>query len=68
MAKITIVFETNNAAFGEGELDRSMEIVAVLERMVHRVLDSGILPAPKDSNGNTIGTVTYEDEDIVRGR
>jgi hypothetical protein len=65
MSTITIVIETENAAF---DGDPVAELQAVLRRMVSRLDEADLLPAPKDSNGNTVGTVTYEEDPDARYR
>jgi hypothetical protein len=61
MSSITIVINTDNAAFDGGNgADEPLELACILRAMADRVLSSGILPAPKDSNGNTVGEVSYE--------
>lgn len=54
--RITIVFETGNASFSEQPY--GLALARVLRRMADRAEQAGMLPAPKDCNGNTIGTVT----------
>ena len=55
--RITIVIETGNAAFVEGP---ASELASVLRAMADRIEVAGIPPAPKDSNGNVVGSVTVE--------
>lgn len=55
--RITIIFETGNAAFEDAP---ASEIAEVLRRMATRVEEAGLLPAPKDRNGNVIGSVSVE--------
>lgn len=55
--RFTIVIETGNAAFEDSPTE---ELAKTLERMATRVRESGIMPAPRDSNGNTVGSVTVE--------
>ena len=55
--RITIVIETGNAAFDDAP---ASELANVLRAMADRMEVAGILPAPKDSNGNVVGSVTVE--------
>lgn len=60
MARFTVTFETDGAAFEDGFEGRA-EIEAVLRKLATRVWESddeeGLI---RDSNGNTIGSWTYE--------
>lgn len=55
--RITIVIETGNAAFNDAP---ASELANVLRAMADRIEVAGIPPAPKDSNGNVVGSVTVE--------
>ena len=55
--RITIVIETGNAAFDAAP---ASEIASVLRAMADRIEVAGLPPAPKDSNGNVVGSVTVE--------
>ena len=55
--RITIVIETGNAAFGDAP---ASELASVLRAMADRIEAAGLPPAPKDSNGNVVGSVTVE--------
>ena len=55
--RITIVIETGNAAFAEAP---ASELANVLRTMADRIEAAGLPPAPKDSNGNVVGSVTVE--------
>lgn len=55
--RITIVIETGNAAFDDAP---ASELANVLRKMADRIEVGGIPPAPKDSNGNVVGSVTVE--------
>ena len=55
--RITIVIETGNAAFDAAQ---ATELASVLRAMADRVEEAGLLPAPKDSNGNVVGSATVE--------
>ena len=57
--RITIVIETGNAAFDDGP---ATEVAAILRRMADRMEETGVLPAPRDSNGNTVGSVTIKSQ------
>jgi len=61
--KLTIVINTDNAAFDEGNVE--LEVVGILLRLVKRVEDSGKIPDGErlvDSNGNTVGELSYKEE------
>lgn len=68
---IRIKFSTANAAFCEEDGDYGQfenELRDVLEKAVLQILDQrapAMNPSTKlmDSNGNSIGTVTYEEEE-----
>lgn len=53
----TIVIETGNAAFEE---QPATEIGRILRAMADRIELCGVLPVPRDSNGNKCGSVTIE--------
>lgn len=53
--RITICFDTRTSGF---EASPATEIAGVLRRMADRIEYSGILPAPKDRNGQVIGYTT----------
>ena len=55
--RITIVIETGNAAFDDAP---ASELASVLRTMADRIEVAGIPPAPRDSNGNVVGSVTVE--------
>ena len=55
--RITIVIETGNAAFDDAP---ASELANVLRTMADRIEAAGLPPAPKDSNGNVVGSVTVE--------
>lgn len=57
-ARITIVIETGNAAFDDAP---ASEISRILRAMADRMESHGMLPAPRDANGNTCGTVTVQE-------
>lgn len=64
MARFTVTFETDGAAFEDGFEGRA-EVQTVLRKLADRVWGSddeqGLI---RDSNGNTVGSWTYErDED-----
>lgn len=65
MARFTVMFETDRAAFEDGYGGRA-EIKAVLRKLATRVWESddeeGLI---RDSNGNTIGSWTYERDGAV---
>ena len=65
MARFTVMFETDSAAFKDGYAGRA-EIEAVLRKLATRVWESydeeGLI---RDSNGNTIGSWTYERDGAV---
>lgn len=58
--KISIVITTGNAAFGD-EAEGHLEVARILRAMAERMESHGILPVPKDSNGNVVGSVTVEE-------
>lgn len=53
----TIIIETSNAAFDDAP---ASEIARILREMAARIEDAGILPVPRDSNGNKCGSVSFE--------
>ena len=55
--RITIIIETDNAAFDDSPTG---EIARILRVMADRIEEAGIPPVPKDSNGNVVGSVTVE--------
>lgn len=55
--RITIKFETGNAAFDDSPTG---EIARILRSMADRIEEAGLLPAPRDINGNVVGSVTVE--------
>ena len=55
--RITIVIETGNAAFDDAP---ASALANVLRTMADRIEVAGLPPAPKDSNGNVVGSVTVE--------
>lgn len=55
--RITIIIETDNAAFGDSPTG---EIARILRAMADRIEVAGVPPVPKDSNGNVVGSVTVE--------
>ena len=55
--RITIVIETGNAAFDDAP---ASELANVLRKMADRIEVAGLPPAPRDSNGNVVGSVTVE--------
>ena len=55
--RITIVIETGNAAFDDAP---ASELANVLRKMADRIEVAGLPPAPKDSNGTVVGSVTVE--------
>ena len=55
--RITIIIETDNAAFGDSPTG---EIARILRAMADRIEVAGIPPVPKDINGNVVGSVTVE--------
>ena len=57
--RLTIVIDTGNAAFGEEE--GHLEVARILRAMAERMESHGILPVPKDHNGNVCGSVTVEE-------
>lgn len=64
MASFTVTFNANGSAFDDG-YDGRAEIEAILRTLADRIWnatdDAGLI---RDSNGNTIGSWTYErDED-----
>ena len=68
---ITIQFETENAAFGENDHDTFIEAAHILHKAAEDVMyqaeiqnNSGctltkLIEPIRDTNGNTIGTLTY---------
>ena len=56
--RITITFETGNAAFDDAP---ASEIAAILRRLADAIEETGDLPNPRDTNGNRVGTSTIED-------
>jgi len=55
--QVRIVIETGNAAFDDAP---ATEIAAILRRMADRIEETGLLPVPRDSNGNKCGHVHHE--------
>lgn len=51
----TIVIETKGAAFEESP---ASEIARILREMADRIESHGILPVPRDVNGNICGSVS----------
>jgi len=62
-----IEFETDNDAF---QPNARMEIMAILREIISRVDDGDDIRARPiiDSNGNTVGRVTWDDERGQEGR
>lgn len=52
----TIVIETNGAAFEDAP---ASEIARILREMADRIESHGILPVPRDINGNKCGSVSF---------
>jgi hypothetical protein len=55
--RITIELETGNAAFDDSPTG---EIARILRAMADRIEEVGMLPVPRDINGNVVGSVTIE--------
>ncbi len=53
-----IVIETSNAAFDD---EPASEIARILRAMADRIEETGILPLPRDINGNRCGSVSCEE-------
>lgn len=52
-----IVIDTANAAFDE---EPASEIARILRSMADRIEETGLLPVPRDINGNKCGSVSVE--------
>lgn len=55
--RIIIVLETKGEAYSAGS---AVEVARILREMATRMEDEGLLPAPRDTNGNVCGSVTCE--------
>lgn len=65
MASFTVTFNANGSAFDDG-YDGRAEIEAVLTDLADRVFRSeDVKGLIRDSNGNTIGSWTYERDGTV---
>lgn len=53
----TIVIETSGAAFDDAP---ASEIARILREMADRIESHGLLPVPRDVNGNKCGTVSVQ--------
>ena len=63
MAKFTLTFDCNNAAF-DGNID--LEIASVLQQIVNRIEDrplTGFFETVRDVNGNNIGRYALKNDD-----
>lgn len=60
MARITVTIDTDNAAFGPDTEGEAQEVAIVINRLSHRVLETGaIFEVPEailDTNGNRVGS------------
>lgn len=57
--RFTIVIQTGNAAFEDAP---ATEVARILRAMADRMESCGMLPVPRDANGNKCGSVTTETE------
>jgi hypothetical protein len=61
---VTIQFETDNAAFADG--NAHAEIAAILRELADKFEDRRYVTKVYDTNGNVVGSVTWERTDLVR--
>jgi len=59
MHKVTIVIETENAAFADGP-HPGVEVASILDNLAEAFRDNVIPHLIRDSNGNTVGTCRVE--------
>lgn len=55
--RYTVTIETRGAAFDDAP---EFEVARILRAMADRLESSGILPAPRDTNGNVCGSSRFE--------
>jgi hypothetical protein len=56
--KLNITIDCSNAAFGDTDAERHAELATILARLAASI-EAGHVPEKlRDSNGNTVGTVT----------
>lgn len=55
MKKVTIVIETENAAFADGP-HPGVEVASILDNLSETFREGGIPRVVQDSNGNVVGT------------
>jgi len=54
----TIIIETSGAAFDDAP---ASEIARILRAMANRIEETGLLPVPRDLNGNKCGSVSFQE-------
>lgn len=59
MKKVTIVIETENAAFADGP-HPGVEVASILDNLAEDFRDGALPHVIRDSNGNRVGTCEIE--------
>lgn len=63
MSTFKLEIACDNAAFGDGPMERSDEVARIVKEAMSRLEITGPLKAPvrlKDANGNTVGRYWWE--------